>query len=267
MLNPIRLIVTDVDGCLTEERATAFNMANFAWLRDYNAKAQAGESHFAPLTLCTGRPQPYMEALVKMLNITLPAISENGGILYELKTNRYTYLVDDSGAGDGHLLKLKKKIGEQILPQFETSFQPGKETHLTLISHDHPTIEKVRQKLENDFHEDLNGYLLTISENCVNIVPGHFDKGTALIKLSNLLEIPLQQMAAIGDTEADIPFMQLVGYPMCPANAVPAVKSICHYVAEKRYTAGLIEIIDKCVEINRRLEKNEVSGAEFQVHS
>ncbi len=253
MQNPIRLIVTDVDGCLTEERATAFNLTNFAWLRDYNAKAQAGESGIAPLTLCTGRPQPYVEALVKMLNITLTSISENGGILYELKTNRYTYLVDDLGEGDGHLLKLKKKISEKILPKIETSFQPGKETHLTLISPDHPTIEKVHQMLQNDFQEDLNGYLLTISENCINITPKHFDKGTALLKLSELLQIPLQQMAAIGDSEGDLPFMRLAGYPMSPANAVPAVKSICHYVAEKRYTAGLIEIIEKCVEINRKI--------------
>ncbi len=266
MQNKILLIVTDVDGCLTEERATAFNMANFTWLRDYNAKAQAGESHFAPLTLCTGRPQPYVEALVKMLNITLPSISENGGILYELKTNRYTYLAGDSGKGDGHLLKLKKKISQELLPKIETSIQPGKETHLTLISPDHPTIEKVRHLLQRDFREDLNGYLLTISENCINIVPQHFDKGTALLKLSELLQIPPQNMAGIGDTEADMAFMKLVGYPMCPANAVPAVKSICHYVAEKQYTAGLIEIIEKCVAINRKMEENAVSGLTFPIH-
>lgn len=253
MQNPIRLIVTDVDGCLTEERATAFNLTKFAWLRDYNMKAQTGEPFLAPLTLCTGRPQPYVEALVKMLNITLPAISENGGILYELKTNRYTYLAGDSGEGNGHLLKLKKQISQRILPQIETNFQPGKETHLTLISPDHPTIEKVHQMLKINFQQELTDYLLSISENCVNIVPKHFDKGTALIKLSELLQIPLQQMVAIGDSEGDIPFMQLVGYPMCPANAVPVVKSLCHYVAEKHYTAGLIEIIEKCVEINRKI--------------
>lgn len=251
MTQKIKFIITDVDGCLTEERAKPFDFDLFMKIRQHNELAAQNKPNLPPLTLCTGRPQPYVEALVKMLNSPWAAVCENGGMIYELKSNRYLHLTSPEGNWTRRLQKIKTQIALHILPQVNADFQPGKETHLTLIAPDHSSIEEAAHLLRNKLEPELNDFDLSITESCLNIVPNVFNKGTAFQRQLELLQVSPAQIAAVGDTTADIAFLEQAEYPMCPANAVPAVKSICRFVASQKYTAGLIEIIERCILINQ----------------
>ena len=258
MHRKIRLIVTDVDGCLTEERVAPYDLELLMKIRSYNSQASEANSDIPRLTLCTGRPQPYVEALVKSLAIPLPAICENGGMIYQLEGNRYIFSNKITPEWRDKLDELRAAISHKILPNAPTEFQPGKETHLTLISPDHDSILATTRMIEERLQPELQHITLTVTENCLNLSPNVFDKGTALHQLSEMLDIPFSGMAAVGDTLGDLPFMRLVGYPMCPANAAPEIKSLSSYVAKRSYTAGLIEIIERCIQINRQ----EIQGNE-----
>ncbi|MBN1349392.1 HAD family phosphatase [candidate division KSB1 bacterium] len=255
----IALIISDVDGCLTEERASAFNLSYLSKIREFNEQALQHGSPVPLLTLCTGRPQPYVEALLKILDVKLPAICENGGMIYQVEGNRYIQSDRYTVEWERRIQDIKQAIVSKVLPDAPATFQTGKETHLTLISTDHDGILSTASILKSRLETELKPFVLTVTENCLNIVPESFDKGTALLQLSQMLQIPLDRIAAIGDTSGDLPFMSRVKYPMCPANAAKIVKDMSSYTAKQPYTAGVIEIIETCIEINRgvRVENEE----------
>ena len=87
----VQWIVADVDGCLTPEESSAWDLGAFQRLALRVREASRGEGVIAPMTLCTGRPQPYVEVLMKLLDVRAPAICENGAVLYRLQDNYAWY--------------------------------------------------------------------------------------------------------------------------------------------------------------------------------
>jgi len=244
----IRLIVTDVDGCLTEERSRPFDLGLITQIKEFNDKSRQFPEIYPPITLCTGRPQPYAEALLKTIGAPLPAITENGGIIYDLLQNTYDYEEKFDANWALKLFELRKIVISKILPQFPVRIQPGKETHLTLIT---ANPKQTRELLAAQLNSHLDDFFIDETESHLNIVPCIFDKGTGFQKLVRLTQIPAEEIAAVGDAEADLAFLKLAGFPMCPGNAASKVKEQCRYVSRQTYTAGLIEIIEKCVAFNR----------------
>lgn len=245
----IELIVTDVDGCLTHERSVPFNLILLGKIRDLNQQARKNDN-LPEITLCTGRPQPYVEALMKIIDCRLPAICENGGMIFDMHTNSFQRVSGLDAVVNNRLNRMKQMLQTEMIPRFPVEIQPGKETHHTLVARDHREIEAATSYLTTHYTAELADFTLTMTENCLNIVPDFFDKGTAFLELTKQLKLDPARIAAVGDTPADLPFMKLAGYPMCPGNAAEPVKKISGYTAVKEYTEGLLEIIEKCREIN-----------------
>lgn len=55
------------------------------------------------------------------------------------------------------------------------------------------------------------------------------NKAQALHDLSNKLQIPLEEIAFIGDDINDAAVMNLVGLSVCPADATPNIQALAHY--------------------------------------
>jgi HAD superfamily hydrolase (TIGR01484 family) len=72
-----------------------------------------------------------------------------------------------------------------------------------------------------------------------------YHKGAALGELSRLLEIPRDQIFAAGDNHNDVSMLdgRFAGFPACPANAIPEVKTAVEsaggYVATENFGAGV----------------------------
>jgi hypothetical protein len=77
----IRLIVADVDGVLSSGEAAPFDFAVLQRLAEVNDRARHEPQHPA-VTLCTGRPAPYVEVLMQAIHGFYPAIYEHGAGLY-----------------------------------------------------------------------------------------------------------------------------------------------------------------------------------------
>ena len=84
----MKLIVLDCDGVLSKGEAQPFDPALLARLARLNRRAGAGESVPA-VTLNTGRPSPYVEAVMQAIDGWQPALYENGAGLYFPKTYRF----------------------------------------------------------------------------------------------------------------------------------------------------------------------------------
>ena len=74
--------------------------------------------------------------------------------------------------------------------------------------------------------------LLDIAHRLVN-------KGYGLVKLAELLEIPLSSVCAMGDYENDIPMLQAAGYAVAMGNASDKVKEVADFVTKTNEESGV----------------------------
>src|SRR5437867_4870928 len=77
----VRLVLLDIDGCLTAGEASPLNFGVLDQLQQVNRRA-AEDPMVPAISLCTGRPEPYVELMTQAIAGYLPAIWENGAGLY-----------------------------------------------------------------------------------------------------------------------------------------------------------------------------------------
>lgn len=82
------------------------------------------------------------------------------------------------------------------------------------------------------------------------IFSGVFQKSDALLSLCEKYQIDLADVAYIGDDIPDVFPLQKVGLPICPADAVPEVVSVCSYVSPKQGGDGVVrEVLEKILKL------------------
>ncbi len=240
-------IICDVDGCLSPEESIPWDLDAFNRLAEITRAASAGKGSIAPMTLCTGRPQPYVEVMMKMLDIQVPAICENGAVIYSLHDNyaRFTQQVTQEKI-EG-IRQVRNHIETVILPEVQdTVLQFGKEAQLSIFStrpEQFPGIEAALISYIND--NDLPELLINASHFYLNISLKGVDKGSALRELMEILGTDAKRLVGIGDTEGDLPLREVVGYFACPANAQESIKQIADYVSPYSLVEGVIDILNQ----------------------
>ena len=239
-------IISDIDGCLSPEDSEPWDLPEFTAFARRVRDANAGVGPLAPLTLCTGRPQPYVEVLMKLLDIRAPVIAENGAVVYTLHDNRARYgpgITEEKILG---LRAVRAYIETELLPDLpEAVIQFGKEAQLSIFSRDTSQFDSLRGHIER-FAEREGGPALHITPThfYLNISLADVDKGTALRQLMRELNVSRAGAAGIGDTVGDLPLRDAVGFFACPANAHDAVRRVADYVSPHPMLAGVMDILD-----------------------
>src|SRR5450432_2630264 len=129
------LVICDIDGCLTPEGLEDVDQEALAHITRYNRQARAAGDR-PELTLCSGRPQPYVEALSRLLGIAVPCIAENGVWLYDPSTNVYRI---DSGITSRDVDAVAS-ITSWMRSRYAgagAAIQPGKTASVSLYHPDH----------------------------------------------------------------------------------------------------------------------------------
>jgi hydroxymethylpyrimidine pyrophosphatase-like HAD family hydrolase len=241
---PVRLAVVDVDGCLTPGEARDWDWEALRAIQELNRRARWGEAVPA-VTLCTGRQEPYVEALMQAIGAFLPGIYENGCGLYFPDTYRFVEHSAITGATRQALAKVKAVLACRVLAPGLGYLQPGKEVSLSLYPLPGTTVAGLEQTVSNA----LAGYenLLTVqaSVSCVDVIPRGLDKGAGVSWLSRETGIPLVEMGGIGDSTSDLKFLRLVGRSASPANAVTEVQSEVDYVSVYEDGQGVVDILHR----------------------
>lgn len=95
---------------------------------------------------------------------------------------------------------------------------------------------------------ELPGVALTASnDRDFELVPAGVDKGRTLALLSMLYGIPLQDCAAVGDSDNDLSMLKAVGTPIAMGNASQAVKEAAARVAPSNDQEGVAWAIRSCL--------------------
>lgn len=243
----IQWIISDIDGCLSPDESIPWDLDLFYRFSRRVREAQAGRGALPPMTLCTGRPQPYCEVLMKILDVRAPVIAENGAVLYSLHDNVARY---GPGVTEEKLLGLRAVrayLEEAVFPQFpEAVYQFGKESQLSVFSENTAIFEPIKALVEQ-FLADTGGPELVINASpCyLNLSLAGVDKGSTLRVLLEELGIAREEAAGIGDSVGDLPLRSAVGFFACPANAGPEVKAAADYVSPYATLEGMMDILDQ----------------------
>lgn len=238
--NPIRLVVCDIDGVLTEGETRALDLELLADLAQMNRLSRKNPAVPA-ITICSGRPAQYVELMLQAIDGRVPGVFENGAGLYVPETYRF---LANPALSDGNVIPaVRKRLEETLVRSGEAYFQPGKEYSLSLFSSDAGATAGLYQLATSALGELKETVNLVYSTSCLNILPLNVDKGKGVEFLSDLTGYELSHMLGLGDSDVDLPFLALVGHSAAPANAIPAVKSAVQYLSPFRTERAVRDIL------------------------
>jgi hydroxymethylpyrimidine pyrophosphatase-like HAD family hydrolase len=239
----MKLIILDIDGVLSKGEAQSFDSNLLARLADLNHRAGQGEA-VPSVTLNTGRPSPYVEAVMQTIGGWQPALYESGAGLYFPQTYQFQTSPNLTPELLAKLRAIIERLDRALVQSGRAYWQPGKSVCYTLFAHPPLTIADFTAEVEAIVAEVSGEFVVTPAVLALNVHPAGIDKATGLHWLAQVTGIDPGEMGGVGDSAGDIDFLRLVSRAAAPANATVEVKTVVDYVALQPDAAGLQEILD-----------------------
>jgi HAD superfamily hydrolase (TIGR01484 family) len=236
----VKLFVADLDGCISNPFESP-DWEAFTEIRSLNRESE-NQDQIPPLTICTGRPLPYVEAMGQMLDVRYPVIFESGGGLYDARTNRLTWSEFFNDQMREKIQQIKEWVQSEIIDQYDGTIPEfAKATDVGLINPNTDAIHEMYQKIHSFVHSNYDQFETHYTDVSINVIMKESNKGVALERLSRLTDIPLSQIAYIGDGTNDIPALQKAGFPFAPLNARDETKQYAEIINNKA-TNAVVEV-------------------------
>ncbi len=240
---PPAAVICDIDGCLAPETSEAMDADALARLAHWNRNA-IREGDRPIVTLCSGRPEPFVEAMCRLIaNTRLPAIAENGVWLYMPDANRYER---DPSITQSHLdavHALESWARRELGPRGVT-IQPGKSCSVTLYHEDTAYLRSLVPMLQTACRACAWPFRVSMTLLYINCDLAFVSKGTAVRRWIARTGIDRAHLLAIGDTAGDLVVRDEVARFACPANAQERVREQADFVAGKPEIEGVMEILE-----------------------
>jgi hydroxymethylpyrimidine pyrophosphatase-like HAD family hydrolase len=249
----MRLVLADVDGVITRGEGQGAELDVLEQLAAINAAAQH-DPHVPAIALCTGRQAPYVELMAQMIGTFLPCIFEHGAGLFFPETFLYEF---DRRLGLDYSARLARLRGALDGPLIQTGrafVQPGKEATMTLYPLGGTSLDDLVEIVTAIVRWAAPEFDVARNVNGIELRPLGINKGTGADRFAEILGLPLEAMAGVGDSDPDLSYLNQIGFSAAPANATPAVCRCVMYLATGSFGAGLLEIVTRVERCNRELD-------------
>lgn len=241
MSSRFEAVICDIDGCLGPESNEPLNLLALEEIAKYNDRSRAGSG--PAITVCSGRPLPFAEAICRMVrNTHLPAICENGVWIFDPADNRY---LRDPAIGAGHVHAVhaaSEWIERELIPR-GVVIQPGKSASISLWHPDTPYLRTQVPVLERVFAENNWPFRVSMTVAWINCDLKHISKSTGLKRFLEMTGLKRERLAGIGDSASDLVMLDHVSYFAAPSNAAAEVRAKAHMVAKHAEVEGVLEIL------------------------
>jgi hypothetical protein len=241
------LILCDIDGCLGSEDTAPLDVGALSHIAAWNVRART-KGDVPLLTLCTGRPQPYAEAISRVVgNVSVPIVCEMGVWLYDPRDNSYAM---DEAITSEHLQAIgdcQKFVRSQLATR-GIVMQPGKVASISLWHRDTSVLMAMRDELAQRVQRE--GWPLRVSSTVawINLDLQHVSKGTGIDRLLTQRAregnaIARESLFGIGDTMGDLCIRERVHWFGVPINAQDQLRPHADAIATTPHAAGVVELL------------------------
>jgi len=114
-----------------------------------------------------------------------------------------------------------------------------------IINENKVKLDSIADLVNQKFGDDC--YIIRTGDGFLELMPQHVDKGSALIALSQKLNIDISETMAIGDGENDIPMLKQAGISVAMDNATDNIKSIVNFVTSNSNESGVARALKEYV--------------------
>lgn len=239
------LVISDLDNTLLTAKEG---------IPDYNLQMiKEFQSLGGKFTVATGRSVESVSKYLNQVQLTAPAITYNGGVIYDFAQNQILsrHLLPDSAKDVLNIILDKfPDVGCEIMcDNFRTYIVSGNDYtywHVTdeKLSHIITGVSNIKNKWIKVLFADDNSTLLKMQEfcrglNCPEIefvmtnsiyfemMPKGISKGKALKDLCAVTGVTRENTVVVGDYYNDIEILQNAGLSVCVDNAPDDVKKYC----------------------------------------
>lgn len=246
----IKLFITDIDGCLTVPFETP-DWESLSEIRRLNEQSHH-DIAVPSLSICSGRPFSYVEAVTQWLGIDNPTIFESAGV-YDISSNKLNFLPAFDEQAERQVNELRQWMEDELVPRY-----PGlipeftKRMDAGVIHIEKEVIDEVYPRIEDYVAKHYPRFEVHNTDISVNVVLANNNKRNGILELCNLLNLEADQVAYIGDSSGDIPGLEVVGYPFAPLNATEAVKEHAE-VVDAKATDAVLMTYRRVIEMNRKM--------------
>lgn len=260
-----KMVVADADGTLLNDK------------KEITAATKSSIKKFRNMggifTLATGRGILSATPYINELNIDVPVILFNGCIIYDpvnKKILHEKYLSDDlykltaniwqEGRYDVEILVYSiDGIFVNKISDFIKSYMAIEHVKCDVVD-DLPSLDKIIKvlfrgnsktslKLVDEIRQLSNEPFTCVQsdEYFIEILPYGVTKGSALIKLCEILNINIDQVVAIGDQDNDREMIIKAGFGVAMGNADDIIKNSANYIAKSNLEDGVSDILEKVI--------------------
>ena len=263
----MKWFITDMDGTfLNDKKEVAPNA------RDVIVKLQDKGSKFI---IATGRPDIAIKHYYYNLGMNDVVISNNGSLIRNLKIeevetifNMFKELNDDSiefhvytlnyiycdrlSFSMARMKRIEKDMPEELkTPMYihEDIIGEIKKNNescqkVMMIAKDHDKIEKFYKEVAKVLPVDGT----FSATDFFDIMPKGCNKGTAIQKLAEHYNIPIEECVVFGDNFNDKEMFDVAGWSVCPNNSSQAIQDMCDEVIGNNNDFSVIEYVEKYYE-------------------
>jgi HAD superfamily hydrolase (TIGR01484 family) len=154
-------------------------------------------------------------------------VAENGALLYRPQTREEKLLATPP----------PKEFSDQLRKQGVNPLSVGRAIVATFEPH-HAVVLQVIREFELELQVIFN-------KGAVMVLPSGINKATGLSAALRELGLSAHNVIGVGDAENDHALVEMCECSVAVANALPALKKHCDYVANGPHGQGVVEVIDK----------------------
>jgi len=260
------MVIADVDGTLVTQEKVLTKKAAEAVLRLHEAGIQ--------FSVTSGRPPRGMAMLIDPLKLTQPLAAFNGGVLIQpdLRTVVDQWFLPAEVPGkvieaiESHGLDVwvytdtgwfvrDANAAHVAREQWTVKFPPtvvktfagllGRVAKIVGVSDDYDRVAKCEKDVQQAGGTHISAarsqpYYLDVTHPQAN-------KGGVVLAMSKLLNIPVDQVATIGDMPNDVLMFEKSGVSIAMGNASPEVQASATYVTSTNEEEGFARAIEEVV--------------------
>lgn len=245
---PFDLVGIDVDGTLLNSAREVS--------RENSEVIKAARSVGVLVTLVTGRSTFSLEPVLEQFELDIPYICSGGAEIIDPIRGKYIdrrvisqrdleFLVTTAREGKAAMFfTLPDGIYYEAPPGSLDDWKPSRSFQLTevkdIFSENNAKPAKVALYGDPDKLSEIettirqHGSTVHMAyplETFLDITREDANKGAALIRLANLLKVPLERTLVIGDADNDLSMFDVAGMSIAMGNAAPHVKAAANRIA------------------------------------